>query len=222
MPALDPLLVCIAAAVLVLVAHGVFALAKRTSGDGEPGPIAEGVATLLCGLALIGPLAVLPFVDTLTEGLILLGTACAVVASALPIVLLRRPSRVTATEQPLIVNRQVVKRSSAVPQGRKYRVVVPAGTDPAEAVRSAITGPIPRIPMTPDRARPVGPVTEPTGKVTGPSNWTAPEPAPAPEPEPAPEAPVPPAIREAQQATKALDEVEDVVLDVKSWLRLDR
>ena len=226
MPDLDPLLVCIVAAVLVLIAHGTFALAKRRSGDGEPGAVAEGVATLLCGLALIGPLAVLPFASDASEAVILLGTVFAVIASSVPIVVLPRRRAKRAVAEPLIVNRRVVARQPVRLPGAKVRVVVPPGTDPAEAVRSAITGPIPRI-VTP----PEGRLRVDAAKVSGPRQWTppapvaapaAPEPVIAPEAEAAPEPPMPPAIREAEQATKALDEVETTVDDVKTWLRLDR
>lgn len=229
MPDLDPMLVCIVAAVLVLIAHGSFALAKRRSGDGEPGAVAEGVATLLCGLALIGPLAVLPFASDVSEGVILLGTIFAVIASSLPIVVLRRRVKGTAPE-PFIVNRRVVARQVVRAPRAKVRVVVPPGTDPAEAVRSAITGPIPRIVLPPA----VRPHPE-AATVSGPRQWTPPAPvappqpmpeaAPETAPDPAPEAvaepPLPAVFREAEKVTKALDEVDSTVDEVKTWLRLD-
>ncbi len=231
MAALDPMLVCIAAAALVLLAHGIFALAKRNSGDGEPGAVTEGVATLLCGLAFIGPLAIVPFASGLNEALILLGTVFAVIASAIPIVVLpRRRVRSARAAEPLIVNRRVVQRRANT---GPMRVVVPPGTDPAAAVRSAITGPIPRIPAPGERPA-ARPQTSSSARVAGPPRWTPPAPATAPPP-PAPPAtaqtetaptddaaPLPAVLREADKATKTLDEVDNTVLDVKTWLRLDR
>lgn len=229
MTALDPLLVCIAAAVLVLIAHAVFAVAKHRSGDGEPGALPEGVATVLCGLAFLGPLSVLPFADQTTDVLILLGTLCAVVASSLPIVVLRR--RRAPAAPPVIINRRVLSSPARpAPPVRKMRVVVPPGADPAEAVRSAITGPIPRIPLTPEQTGAAVAHASPQ-RVTGPTRWTPPS-AIEPEGRPAqvdaqpesaqPEHELPPVLRDAEHATKALDEVDNAVLDVKSWLRLDR
>ena len=216
MPALDPLLVCIVAAVLVLIAHAVFALAKRASDEDEPGAVAEGVATILCGLAFLAPMSVLPFTDESTHVLFLLGTLFAVVASSLSLVVRRRRPE---PERALVVNRRVVKPPQ--PAVRTVRVVVPPGADPAEVVRSAVTGPIPRVAVPP----PGPPRVSGSAKVAGQVRWTPPtspvsSAAGVEEVAPEPDAPHP--TREAEKATKALDEVENTMLDVTSWLRLDR
>ncbi len=207
MASLDPMLVCIAAAVFVLLAHGVFAFARSRAGGGEPGILADTAAMLLCGLAFLAPLSVLPFASGRPVTFILAGTMFAVVASAWPIVARRgRPDR-TSTRQ--VSSFRMLRRRPGV---RVVRVGAASAAAFAPPVRATV------------RAPAATPADTGTLRVTSPAPV---KPGPDKSPGPAPDAgsgsggAAPEPMRAADEATRALGQVDDIVTDVTSWLRLD-
>lgn len=185
----DALLLCIAAACLVVAAHGVDVLSARRGAGG----FGHSLAFALCGLALCLPVALVPFARSSSDVLLLLATAGAVVVSAAPLV---------RSGQPGEPDRR------ANPWDRAYRVhpsrVAQLLSPPRRSGRSAgpAAGWAPTTPQAPT-APPRGAVH--TGIVL-PS--TPPKPPQPPRPpdvvEPAPRAP-------EEQAVEALQDVEDVV-----------
>lgn len=198
----DALVVCLIAACLVVLAHGIDAIGSRHSEDGWWHPL----ALALCGLAICLLIGRLAFVQSTGDAIELLATATAVTVSALPLVGRRGPAG--------------VRLRPANPWDRAYRVTptrVAQLLSPAAQTRQRP----PRVsgrPGTSSASKPqalIGTVLEPAP--------ASPPARPAPQPPGSTDQVGPPAPNgPTQEAAEALHNVDDVLNGVLHLLGLDR